>query len=533
MTERAERSNIRARLPWLGILIPLGLGFALSVGLAYQTWDAARAHRAAAEATVRDHATFAAHLLAGRVDRRMSQAMLYAFYRVDLAIRDGERWPPVEGLAISQELRRCEAESAAEDRVFFRWVGGQLDIEGPAHPDLRGWLEGWVSEEAAVDRARPYGVRFGAPGIGPSGVAYRVFEGEDGNALYGLDNCFRDLGGNVFEQSIAEDGVLPPTLVGDTPGDSLFTVAAVDRAGEAVWGGPTAYAGFSGRAPVEPAAAYGGLTIVLRLQDSAMARLVVGGLPRSRLPEALGLVALTALLFVVAARQLRRGQELIRLREQFVRNVSHELRTPLQQVLLFADLLRLKRVSSDEERDQAVGVIHRETRRLINLVENVLSFSRPAGDSAVRETDVRDLAETVIESFAPIAEERAVALDVTGEPVVVRGDPEALQRVLLNLLDNAVKYGPDGQTVTIHVSRRGGSGVVSVRDEGPGIPEGERDRIWEAYFRLGREERRNLTGQGVGLAIVRDLVERMGGSVRVGESSSGGASFEVELPVSA
>ena len=536
MTERGEDRGVRGRLPWLGILVPLGLAFALSVGLAYQTWDAARSHRRAAESTVRDHAGFGAHLLAGRVDRRMSQAMLFAFYRVDLAVRDGERWPPVEALAIEQEFRRCESELPRDARLFFRWADGVYDIVGPADPTLRPWLESWVpTAVAAVDPERPYGIRFGAPGVGPSGVAFRVFEGESGNALYGLDSCFRDPSGDVFEQSIAEAGVLPPTLVGDAPAESLFTVSAAGGNGNHVWGGPARYAGFSGSARVEPTATYAGLSITLRLHDAAMERLVVGGLPRSRLPEALGLVGLTALLFAVAMRQLKRGQELLRMREQFVRNVSHELRTPLQQVLLFTDLLRLGRVSSEEERDHAVGVIHRETRRLINLVENVLSFSRPGGDEAprLRETELRDLASNVVESFTPIADERGVRLQVTGERVAVRGDPEALQRVLLNLLENAVKYGPDGQTVTVGIATRGGGGVLSVSDQGPGIPEGDRERIWEAYFRLGREERRNLTGQGVGLTIVRDLVERMGGRVRVDAATTGGASFEIELPVSA
>jgi len=527
---------VRGRLPWLGILIPLGLGFVLAVGLAYQTWDAARKHRAAAEATVRDHASFGAHILAGRVDRRMNQAMVYAFYYVDLAIRNGERWPAVDALGADQELRRCADETSREDRVFFRWADGELDVIGPAAPGFEAWLRTWVADAAAADAGgRSFGLRFGAPGVGPSGIAYRVFRRDGGHALYGLDNCFIDPAGNVFAGAIAESGVLPPSLIGETPNDSLFAVSLGDGAGGIVWDDGTDYAtGFVGAAAVQPLAAYGGLEVALRLHPTTAERLVVGGLPRSRLPEALGLVALTALLLVIAARQLRRGQELLRLREQFVSNVSHELRTPLQQILLFSDLLRLKRVSSDDERDQAVSVIHRETRRLINLVENVLSFSRPVGEPvSPRETAALDLAGTVVESFRPIAEERGVALRITGEEVVVRGDPEALQRVLLNLLDNAVKYGPDGQTVTIDVSRRGGSGVVAVRDEGPGIPETDRDRIWEAYFRLGREQRDDSTGQGVGLAIVRDLVEHMGGRVRLDAAETGGACFEVELPVSA
>ena len=94
----------------MGILLPLALGFVLSVGLAYQTWDAARQHRLTAEATVRDHAAFGAHLIATRLDRRMSQAMIYAFYRVDLEIRgDATRWPAVAPCAPSSPSRRSRA----------------------------------------------------------------------------------------------------------------------------------------------------------------------------------------------------------------------------------------------------------------------------------------------------------------------------------------------------------------------------------------------------------------------------------------
>jgi len=494
-------------------MLPLGLGFALALGLAYQTWDATRDHRTAAEATVRDHAAFGAHILAGRVDRRMSQAMLYAFYYVDLAVRDGERWPGVDALRAAQELHRCEEALPPSDRVFFRWVAGAA---------------------RAPEGARPFGLRFGAPGIGPAGVAYRVFHDGEDAALYGLDNCFRDQSGEVFEEALGEAGVLPPTLIGDTPNDSLFAFAALDADGQPIQGqwNPD-YGGFVGTARVAPEDAYGGLSLAIRLTDATAERLVIGGLPRSRLPEALALVALTALLLGAAARQLRRGQELLEARERFVAGVSHELRTPLQQILLFADLLRLSRVSGQEETLRAASVIHRETRRLINLVENVLSFSRPPPDRAAAQggdTALLSLAGTVVESFRPIADERDVRLVVSGDEVAVRGDPDSIRQVLINLLDNAVKYGPEGQTIRLQVARREEMGVVTVSDEGPGIPPRERERIWEAYVRLDRDARALEAGQGVGLAIVRDLVAGMKGRARVVDYGPG-ACFEIEIPL--
>lgn len=531
MKRRTSRPIDRGRLPWLGIMVPLALGFVFSLGLAYQTWDTGREHRAAAEATVRDHAAFGAHILAGRIDRRMSGAMLYAFYYVDLGVRDGERWPGVEALRAEQELARCEAVIPRSERVFFRFADGVLDIDGSYDPGLRPWLESWVeAASTAPPGGRSFGLRFGAPGISPAGVAYRVFRRDGEVALYGLDNCFRDPSGDVFEEAVTEGAVLPPALVGETPADSMFSLSV---RGGGTWIRGDGYSdGYIGKAAVEPTAVYEDLSLELRLQAATAERLVIGGLPRSRLPEALGLVALTALLLGVAAGQLRRGEELVRMRERFVASVSHELRTPLQQILLFSDLLRLKRVSGEEAR-HAEASIHRETRRLINLIENVLWFSRPGSaplEAPTGETELLTLATKTAESFRPIAEERGALLDVHGGEVVVRADPESLQRVLLNLLDNAVKYGPDGQTVRVSVTREDGSGVVLVSDEGPGIPRDARESVWEPYFRLAREERGNEVGQGIGLAIVNDLVERLGGRVGVVDGA-GGACIRVEIPV--
>ncbi len=527
-------------LSWLAILLPLALGFLFSLGLAYQSWDASREQRATAEATVRDHAAFAAHLLASDIDGRMRQVMLYAFYRVDLAIRaDGVRWPGVEALRTPQEIGRCASVRPEGARVFFRWVEGkELEILGAADAELRAWLDARVPRAARTrPEGRPYGLWFGAPGIGPDGLAFRVYRAPEGTAVYGLDNCFRDLEHDVISTALAESEVLPPSLVGQTPNDSLFRLTLVNGAGETLRGArapdPT---GYIGGAALEPAAVYDGLSLEIRLGDDTARRLLVGGLPRSRLPGALALVAMTAVLLAAAALQLHRGQQLVRLRERFVANVSHELRTPLQQILLFSDLLRLGRLAEETEKARALAVIHRETRRLMETVENVLAFSRLSRGGApaalhVRETALLELVGEVAVSFRLIAEERDVTLDIGGDEVVVKADPGALRRALINLLDNAVKYGPDGQTVCIRVRRSDGEGTVSVQDEGPGIPDAERDRVWLPHVRLERDENRGRSGHGVGLGIVRDLIERMGGQVSIDATDGAGARFSIRLPV--
>jgi signal transduction histidine kinase len=111
----------------------------------------------------------------------------------------------------------------------------------------------------------------------------------------------------------------------------------------------------------------------------------------------------------------------------------------------------------------------------------------------------------------------------------VRADPGALRQILLNLLDNAVKYGPREQTVRVRTERNNGRTRIVVDDQGPGIPVEDRERVWEGYFRLQRESRLAVAGSGIGLAVVRSLASEMGGQTWVEDADTGGARFIVEF----
>jgi signal transduction histidine kinase len=224
----------------------------------------------------------------------------------------------------------------------------------------------------------------------------------------------------------------------------------------------------------------------------------------------------------------------MRARERFISNVSHELRTPLQQILVFAELLRMDKLRSDDERRHSMNVIERETRRLIQLVENVLAFARTNRDGMTLSREpvrLEPLIRETVTAFEPLALASRAALRVVADSqATAAGDPDAIRRALLNLLDNAVKYGPAGQTVTVSISERAGSAVIAIEDEGPGVPAADRERIWSAFSRLDREEEAAIAGSGIGLSIVRELVERMDGSVHVEDAENGGARFVISLP---
>jgi signal transduction histidine kinase len=270
-----------------------------------------------------------------------------------------------------------------------------------------------------------------------------------------------------------------------------------------------------------------GMRIETSIHRDVAADLIIGGLPRSPARLYLGVVLLSGALLAVALLQLRREHALARLRSDFVSSVSHELRTPLTQIRMFAETLLLDRVRSDEERRRSLTVIDQEARRLTSLVENVLSFSRRERgtlDIDRRTADVSAIVASAVEAFTPIASAREMelALDAPA-PVVALVDDDAIRQVVINLLDNAVKYGPEGQRIEVSVKRVKDSVVITVEDEGPGVPPRDRERIFERYVRLNRE----TAGAGIGLTVVREIVALHDGRVRVED----GSRFVVTLPV--
>ena len=233
------------------------------------------------------------------------------------------------------------------------------------------------------------------------------------------------------------------------------------------------------------------------------------------------------------ARRQRREQDLVRLRADFVSGVSHELRTPLAQIRLFAQLLRAGTLRTQEDADRALRVIDQEARRLTFLVDNVLNFA--SGERAQQRvepvvTEVVTEVIDVLEAFEPLAEERGSELrEDLQSGLYALVDPRALRQVLLNFLDNAVKYGPRGQTVTVGASMLAGRVRVWVDDEGPGVDPDERENVWRPFYRVERGGT-PVSGNGIGLAVVHELVLQHGGTVWVEDAPEGGARFVAEFP---
>ena len=236
----------------------------------------------------------------------------------------------------------------------------------------------------------------------------------------------------------------------------------------------------------------------------------------------------------VRAVQARRTTELTQLRADFVSSVSHELRTPLAQIRMFAELLRKGSMRTPQDADRALRIIEKEASRLTILVDNILNYTRlrkRAERASSIPTHVTGAVRQTIESFAPLSAERGVHIEADIEPDLwATVDSLGLRQVLLNFLENAVKYGPRDQKVTVGAKALDGIVRVWVDDQGPGVPPSEREAVWRAFYRRKESIAAGATGAWIGLAVVRELVLQSGGSVQVTDAPNGGARFLADLP---
>ena len=237
---------------------------------------------------------------------------------------------------------------------------------------------------------------------------------------------------------------------------------------------------------------------------------------------------------VFAFRDLTDDRTLERLKSDFISTVSHELRTPLAAIYGAAMTVRRGGPGIDERRGELLDVIAAEAERLARTINDVLWASRLESGTlhvSIESCDPAELLEGVVASartHLPPNLELELG-DANGVPRVA-ADPDRVRQVLSNLLDNAVKYSPDGGVIRLSVEGDGGRVRFVVRDEGLGIPPGERQRIFEKFYRLDPNLTRGVGGTGLGLYICRELVERMGGRLSVTANDDGGSSFAMELP---
>jgi signal transduction histidine kinase len=237
---------------------------------------------------------------------------------------------------------------------------------------------------------------------------------------------------------------------------------------------------------------------------------------------------------VYAFRDLTAQRKLEEMRSEFVATVSHELRTPLASIYGAAMTLR-DRIGGTDLQRQLLTIVTGESERLVQIVEEILLASElTSGELALRleRVDAAGIARRAVEAAqARLPENLSLELAAADGLPPVSADESKARQVVVNLIDNAVKYSPNGGRIELRLERQNGYVQIAVKDEGLGIPPAEQEHIFEKFYRLDPDMARGVGGTGLGLYICRELAERMGGRVGVMSWPGAGSTFFFELPV--
>jgi len=228
-------------------------------------------------------------------------------------------------------------------------------------------------------------------------------------------------------------------------------------------------------------------------------------------------------------------READRMRRDFVANVSHELRTPLTAIQGYVEALLDEEPPDPEEARRFLGIIARHASRMERLVRDLLRLARlEAGQEAVDKAQVQIdhlFGDVLVELAASIeARNQRCVVSIGADAETVETDGAKLHDAVRNLVENAVAYAPSGTTIELAARREGGRTLLTVADQGPGIPEADLHRIFERFYRVDRARSRESGGTGLGLAIVKHLVNIIGGEVQAANRPAGGAIFTITLP---
>ncbi|MBK9335243.1 MAG: HAMP domain-containing histidine kinase [Lewinellaceae bacterium] len=252
---------------------------------------------------------------------------------------------------------------------------------------------------------------------------------------------------------------------------------------------------------------------------------------------ALLLFGCMALAFFFVFRTLRTQRRLTALKTEFIQNISHELKTPIATMRVALEALRdFDALKNPGQTKEYLDISQLELQRLSLLVEKVLGIAhleRPGTTLATVHFDFRELTNEVLAALRPRFEQAGahIELDISGADFQIKGDRLHLSGVLFNLLDNALKYGGEKPEIQVRLHATDEKITLRVQDNGPGIPEAFRSRIFETFFRIPSEAGHQVKGHGLGLSYAAKVVEQHGGKITLGDQPEQGAAFTVELNV--
>jgi len=493
-------------------------------------------YRASVDRALTRYAGIAAWELAedaGDALREALRATLWPATRFGVVGADG--FPPVDVFAsVVPDMGDCPCPLPVATRFYFRYdlSSHRVDVAGeslppPVEADLAA-----LAGRAAAD-AVGLEVLLGWP-VSPDGeyLALTTLPDRDGvpAAVYGAAISPAALV-PVFQLALDSAQLLPASILPRESTGRVFIVGVSDSRDVPLFtlteGASSGYVAES-----ELAELLGDLHVTVRLSEAGAADLASGSTTPIWLTIAL--LAGVAVLFWSVVRSVLRERELGETQRRFVAAVSHDLRTPLTQIRMYAETLRLGRTRNPGDAETYLRYIDEEAHRLTHMIENVLVLQNNARSvDAGDVVDVGALASEEVERFRHVVGSERVEFDVSLRGSTFATAPAAVvRRVVANLLDNAAKFGPPDQTVRILVEGDDSRVVLTVGDEGPGIPPADRERVFDPFERLDTPQSRGNPGTGVGLTVVKDLIGALGGTVRITDAAAGGTSVIVDLPAS-
>jgi signal transduction histidine kinase len=249
-----------------------------------------------------------------------------------------------------------------------------------------------------------------------------------------------------------------------------------------------------------------------------------------------GIIIIMLIGIVVMVRAVIHEAEISRMKSEFVSNVSHELKTPLALIRLFGETLESGIVNDERKRQEFYSIIRKESERLTHLINNVLDFSRMdtgAKEYNFNEADLVEVVRSTLEAYKFHIRDDGFKIEseLPDESITLKIDKDAISQVLLNLLNNAVKYSEERKYILVKVCTNSTSALISVTDHGVGIPKEELKKIFDKFYRVSTAKTRETRGTGLGLTLTKHIVEAHGGEVQVESEPGKGSVFMVRIPL--
>jgi signal transduction histidine kinase len=262
-------------------------------------------------------------------------------------------------------------------------------------------------------------------------------------------------------------------------------------------------------------------------------------LVKARTTQNLLMIAGITLLIIIGIwlvfRNIKKEIRLAQIKSDFVSNVSHELRTPLSLISMFAETLEMGRVKTDEKKNEYYSIIHSETNRLSSIVNKVLNFSKMEAGKRIfhfEKIDLNEVTENIFNTYSFHLQNNGFQFEFLPDKNIpeVNIDTDAVAEAVINLIDNAIKYSEENRAVTLRTGKQNNFAFVEVEDKGIGIPEADRKKIFEKFFRVSTGHIHNTKGTGLGLSLVKQIVDAHNGKITLTSTLGKGSCFRLFFP---